>query len=418
MSRQNCAIVLGGIASHIPLIQKLQQYGYFVLLVDYLDDPPAKRFADEHVQISTFDEQGIYDLAKRVEAKVIVNCCIEHLNPIVSRVSEELDLPVLYSSGIAVNVSEKRQMKRLLIENGIPTSKYVALDSLDEDALRELSFPMFAKPADGSGSNGVSRVENYDELLVAFEQANTFSKSKHIIVEEEAQGQECNVYCYVLEGRAKVLLVSAKYSEIYSKSHKNTKCIGTYAPANIGSIAQEKIRDAAQGIADGFGLSSTPMFIQLMVNEDDISVIEFACRIPGGYSYRSIFNKFGFDYFDFTLKVLLNESPDCNLVDTGEISIVHSFYANPCTLSSVEGVEELVQDGTIVDVNLARKPGDVISDESGNREKVGHFVISAMAPEEAIQKVDRFFEFVRVLNTHGENVLRCDLKLSLKDIDN
>lgn len=416
MRDNSCAIVLGGIVSHIPLIEKLQQRGYYVVLVDYLDDPPAKRFANEHAQISTFDEEAILALAKERGARIIVNCCLEHLNAIVSRLSAKLELPCLYPEETALNVSEKSRMKAKLLESGVPTSKYTSVSSLDDNSVEELGFPMFVKPADGSGSNGVSRAENPEELRDAFEKASSFSRSGKVIIEEEAIGLECNVYCYIKDGKAEVLLSASKYSEIHNKDHANTKCVSTYAPAPISRGAERSIALAAQGIADGFALDSTPMFMQLIVNGDEISVIEFACRIPGGYSYRSILNKLGFDYFEFTLDVLLGNDPDCSLTETGEISLVHSFYARPCILDAVIGTEALIEDGTIVDVNLPREKGSVISCESCNREKVGHFVVAAQSPDEAIDKVDIFFDTVKVLDSKGKDVLRRDLRLARSQV--
>ena len=416
MQEKSNAIVLGGIVSHIPLIEKLQSRGFRVILVDYLDNPPAKRFANEHAQISTFDEDSIRNLARRKNAALIVNCCLEHLNVIVSRISGELGLPCLYNESTALDVSDKNRMKKKMVDLGIPTSRYVSLQTLSKDSVDQLNYPLFVKPADGSGSNGVSRVESSAELRQAFLKAKQFSKSGFVILEEEAFGIECNAYCFIKDGHAHVLLISSKYSEIHNAKHVNTKCICTYAPAPIGDEARNSISRVAQMIADGFSLSSTPMFMQLMVRGNEISIIEFACRMPGGYSYRSILSKLGFDYFDFTLDVLLGLQPNCTLADTGEISLVHSFYASPCVLDSVIGADQLISDGTLVDVNLARERGSVISDESCNREKVGHFVVAAQTNEEAIAKVNKFFDTVKVLDDKGVDCLRRDLRLTLHDI--
>ena len=41
------AIVLGGTSAHIALIKNLQRRGYYVILADYLKNPPAKEYADK-----------------------------------------------------------------------------------------------------------------------------------------------------------------------------------------------------------------------------------------------------------------------------------------------------------------------------------------------------------------------------------
>ena len=55
------ALVLGGTSPHVLLVNKLHERGYYVVLVDYLSNPPAKRVADEHVQASTLDEEKVLD---------------------------------------------------------------------------------------------------------------------------------------------------------------------------------------------------------------------------------------------------------------------------------------------------------------------------------------------------------------------
>ena len=44
------AIVLGGTEDHIKLIELLKNRGYFVILIDYYKNPPAKKAADLHIQ--------------------------------------------------------------------------------------------------------------------------------------------------------------------------------------------------------------------------------------------------------------------------------------------------------------------------------------------------------------------------------
>ena len=58
-------IVLGGTAAHVPLIISLKKRGYYVILIDYLDNPPAKQFADLHIKTSTLDKESVLDVAKK-----------------------------------------------------------------------------------------------------------------------------------------------------------------------------------------------------------------------------------------------------------------------------------------------------------------------------------------------------------------
>ena len=78
------AIVLGGTRPHITLIQKLKDRGYYVILLDYLESPIAKEYADEHIRESTLDKDLVLKIAKEqlILRKVILQATymIEQMN--------------------------------------------------------------------------------------------------------------------------------------------------------------------------------------------------------------------------------------------------------------------------------------------------------------------------------------------------
>ena len=62
------AIVLGGTNPHIELIENLKRRGYYTVLVDYYENPPAKHAADQHIQESTLDLEKVLQIAKDIDA--------------------------------------------------------------------------------------------------------------------------------------------------------------------------------------------------------------------------------------------------------------------------------------------------------------------------------------------------------------
>lgn len=55
-------LVLAGGFDQIELIKEIKFKDCDVILADYYESPPAKAYADKHVQISTLDEEKIYEL--------------------------------------------------------------------------------------------------------------------------------------------------------------------------------------------------------------------------------------------------------------------------------------------------------------------------------------------------------------------
>lgn len=98
---------------------------------------------------------------------------------------------------LASSVSmDKDIMKRLCRERGLPVVEYVAVvrDEFDPAAIaRQISYPVFVKPANLGSSLGISKAKNNEELVGAFELAAQYDRK--IIVERAVIGREleCSV---------------------------------------------------------------------------------------------------------------------------------------------------------------------------------------------------------------------------------
>ena len=111
-------IVLGGGLDQIALIKELKSRGHWVYLVDYLDNPPAEKFADKFFQISTLDEDAIYGLAIKHRIELITTACTDQALLTMANVSEKLHLPCYLNAKTAKNVTDKAYMKKKMQEIG------------------------------------------------------------------------------------------------------------------------------------------------------------------------------------------------------------------------------------------------------------------------------------------------------------
>ena len=176
------AIVLGGTSPHIELIKQLQGRGYYVILVDYLDNPPAKKYADLHLQESTMDEDVVLDIAKKYEVSLVISACVDQANITACYVAEKLGLTKPYSYETAKNITNKGYMKKVMVENNVPTTKYVYLEKDDEINELQLKYPMIVKPADSCAASGVKKAENREELEQYLKNAKEVSRTGRTVV--------------------------------------------------------------------------------------------------------------------------------------------------------------------------------------------------------------------------------------------
>ncbi len=417
MNKQNMpiALVLGGVTNHIVLINKLKNRGFYVILIDYLKNPPASAAANEHLQISTFDIDAIRDVARERKVELIINCCIEHLNKEICKLAEELKLPHPYSYATALDISDKVRMKTKMRDGGICTTPFISVSSPDEIGEMMLNFPVFVKPAEGSGSNAVNMARTVEEVKSnVLKCLDRYPYSK-VIIEEKARGQEYSVYCFPSDGRANVLMVVRRYTDNDSADHM-TKCIATLGPALITDKAYECITETAEKIVKVFGLNNTPMFMQVMVNHDEVNVIEFAGRMAGGFSYRTIFENTGVDLFDATINAFMGIPNHINICKAEEYITVSTVYSKPCVLDKVTGYGELLDDGTLLDIMLPRLPGTQITGTTANGSRVAFLIHKDKTLKGLIKKIRKSFEKIDVLDADGNSVMIRDMYLTMEKL--
>ena len=198
-------LVLAGGADQIALIQELKKRGHQIILVDYFENPPAKKFADCHIVASTLDLVSVEQIAKEEGVDLVCTACTDQALLTVACVSEKLGLPCYIRYKTGLNVTNKSYMKKVLMANNIPTSKYTILSTDDESQIDGFIFPLVVKPVDCNSSKGVKRIENNEEFHKYTLEAINFSRTKTAIVEEFVEGREISADFYIDHGAAKFL---------------------------------------------------------------------------------------------------------------------------------------------------------------------------------------------------------------------
>ena len=171
MTDKPVAIVLGGTLPHVLLVEKLHERGYYVILIDYLKNPPAKFFADEHVQASTLDKDQVLAIARERKAELVISTCIDQANSVCCYVSEKLGLPHPYSYETSLYVTNKGMMKTRMREADVPSSSFVLTRDVADVDWEKVTFPCVIKPVDCNSSKGVHRADTKEEAVPFIEEA-------------------------------------------------------------------------------------------------------------------------------------------------------------------------------------------------------------------------------------------------------
>lgn len=407
------AIVLGGTVPHVHLIELLKLRGYYTILLDYTPHPPAKEYADEHLPVSTLDNEAVLEVARERKVSLVISTNVDQANVTCCYVAEKLGLYSPYSYEIALNVTDKQRMKRIMWDNNIPTSRYVQVTSVEDSRNINLSFPLMVKPTDCNSANGVKRVYTQEELEKYLPDALKYSRNGKAIIEEFVSGKEISAYGVVINEKAKLLMHQERVS-VYDGEDKVIKCYASLAPSRISDVATNKAEQILTMIAEAFHLDNTPLFFQGIVNGDEISVIEFAPRVGGGISFQTIKDATGYDIISAALDSYLNIpiTIDSWHPMNGKYA-VNQIYGTNGVYDKTTGGEEILKDGIVNVLSFYKHKGDIIDSSRASSSRIGVMVVSDITETGLRKKITEAFSKLDSFDTNGKSIIRKDLNLDL-----
>jgi biotin carboxylase len=409
--KMKSALILGGTVPHMELIRQLKERGYYTILIDYLDNPPAKDVADEHIKESTLDSEKVLKIAEMKKADLVISGCVDQANITACYVMEKMNKHVPYSYDIAKKITNKGYMKKVMSENDIPTSKYIYINNKNDIPKDiHISYPVMVKPADSNSANGVKKAYNENEMYQYLNEALQISRNEKGIVEEYIEGKEISAYCFVKNKKAKLLMTAERLSVIEG-DEKVIKCYASIAPAKISKKAHQRAEDIATKIAKAFNLDNTPLFFQGIVKGDEIYVIEFAPRVGGGISYKTIRNNTGFDIISATIDSYLGQEAEYHYHEPKHIYSVNTIYGKDSIYDHMEGAQKLIDGGTIEDIFYHKKSGATLDNSRASSSRIGAFIVKADDEAEMFEKVHRAYEALDAKDENGRSIIRRELNI-------
>ena len=378
------------------------------MLADYLLNPPAKKHADIHEQVSTLDNEAVLNVTKKYDAKLVISACVDQANITACYVAERMGLTHPYSYQLASDITNKGYMKRVMWDNAIPTTKYVFLNYGEELGENTLRFPVMVKPADSCAASGVKKANNAEELAQFLAEAKKVSRTGRTVVEEFFSGVEVSVYAFVKQQKANIMMISERLSAIEGEN-KVLKCYATITPPNITEGALQKIETYTTKIAQVFGLDNTPLHVQFICDGDEVSVIEFAPRVGGGISYENIKNNTGFDIISATIDSYLQKPVEVMYSRSKRFFSVNLAYGIPAVFDHIEGIEPLIEKGYIDSIHYHKAKGATITADRASGGRIAAILISGDSRQEVLDKVKYVFANINAYDDKGNQILRKDL---------
>lgn len=405
-SESKTALVLGGTTPHIELIQQLKKIGYYTILIDYLENPPAKKYADLHIKESTLDADTVISVAKQCGADLVISACIDQANSVCCYVAEKLNLPHPYSFETSLLVTVKSKMKEIMTLNSIPTSWFYSAENVEQIPWEDVHFPAVIKPVDCNSSKGVRKANDISEAKLYFSEAIKLSRSKEALIEGYVAGTEIQVDCYSNNSETEVILIREK-KQINRELAEEMNSQGSILPSPTCVGLEQRLQEIGSRIADAFGLKNTPFFYQAIVDDNrNVYVLELASRVGGGLSYYLLKEIAGFDSINAVINSYLGKSVEIKHNRSGCYYSTNLLYMNEGVFDHIEGLSEAKEKGLIKESFIFKEKGFIMDGllRSGNR--IGAFIVEADSVEEIMKKESDAYSLIRIIDINGKSQMK------------
>ncbi|WP_299671196.1 cyanophycin synthetase [uncultured Polaribacter sp.] len=214
------------------------------------------------------------------------------------------------TSSIGVELACDKEDTKYLLEQAeieVPRGDIIRRESSLEDACSYVGYPLVIKPVDGNHGRGITvDIQNYEDALIAFNQAKESSKNGIIIVEKHIVGED-----YRLLVINNILVAAAKRTPAH--------VIGD-GEASVERLIKEVNKDPRRGYGH------EKVLTQIVINDLTKTIIQDA-----GYTLNSVLTK--------GEKLILKDTANLSTGGTAEdvTDIVH-----PANVSMVERISKII----------------------------------------------------------------------------
>ena len=414
-------MVLGGGSSQIEAFVRAKAEGWYTVLADIDPTAPARAFADAYAQVSTFDAVGVTEAARDYRVDVIVVVGTDQPVWTAAVASAQLGLPYPLTPTQAQMVTNKRIMKRVFQEEGLPTSPWAILGAeynrWDAQGLDALRWPLVAKPVDSQGQRGVAIVRDRRALEAHWNEVQRFSREDVMLVEEYYPSKEVTLSGWMgAKDGCKIWAITDRVTIDPAEGSLGV-CLGHRYPSAFvhrGKHSYEQdVRDLAQRVCRAFHLPEGPLYFQFLIGEQGVRLNEIAFRLGGAYEDRSIPLVTGIDPLGKQLSQLKRlidpRIDDCVVYRTdgfrSRYFAVPLMFASPGRIARIGGIEALAALPGVAACGALQAEGTVIQPMRNASQRVAYAVLHATTPERLNHLVRTAFDTVTVEDEHGENLL-------------
>lgn len=373
-------LILGAGIYQVPLIKKAKEMGCYTIVTSIEGNYPGFKYADKCYYENTTNRERILEIAKEENIDAILTSGTDVAVTTIGYVCKELALNGVSEESSKL-VTDKSLMKDAFFKGGVRTATHKTVDSIEDakQAAVEIGFPVMLKCVNSSGSRGVIKVSDVDEVANAFEYASSVTEKNYIVVEKFIEGYEIGLDGYIIDDNQSLFVPHDKI--VYSNGKTNVP-IGHIFPCQCSQELYDDILEQAKKAVKALGLSNCFFNMDILINGNEAYIIEVGARTGATCIPELISLHYNIDFYEMMLNVALGNA--INIVgDPCQASAGQLLY------SEKEGVLERISYDEMEDVivQFDVEIGEHISKFQTGNNRIGHMIAADNTIESVLNKL-------------------------------
>ncbi len=380
----------------IPAILKAKEMGLQVVAVDRDPQAPGFEYADVCLPISTVDVPNVVKAAARLKVDGVMTLATDMPVRTVAAVAKELDIPGIDEQA-AINATDKIKMCECLNAGNVPIPAFFGVSNEEEyfRAVSQFDRPFIVKPADSSGSRGVSLVtdiSDQNEVKNAYKYSLSKSGEGNVIVEEYMEGPEVSVETLSVQEECHIIQITDKLTN----GSPHFVEMGHSEPTILSEVIQKEIERIVTSAVSAIGIKDGPSHTEVKVTGEGPKIVEIGARLGGGYITSHLVPlSTGVDMVECCIRIAMNEKPDL-IQKYRKAAAIRYVKADPGRILEISGVEDAKKVHGVREVNILRNPGDQSVEIICSNDRIGSVIAQADTPAEAVKICEDAIDRIKV----------------------
>ncbi|MEQ4722908.1 ATP-grasp domain-containing protein [Nonomuraea sp. B19D2] len=387
-------IVLGGGEDQIPAYREGRRLGYRVIGVDQRPDALGAAEADQFLCMTSRDPEGIARALGPIDVAAVISPASDAAQESVAELRRIYRTPHQTAPDALRCTVDKGFFRQVIDRLGLPAYRYVQDDDIEQliGAAADLGYPLIVKPADSSGSKGITVLDDPVDLPGAIEHARKHSFSRQVILEELIEGSHGAVESFFADGRLAFMAVTDRVitgpPAMISLAH--------VVPADLEPSVYARLSEAVSAICAEVGHRHGPVnFDFVLTPGGDLCFIEMGARLGGNGMPLMVRHAFGLNTVEAAIRLALGEPLTIDVTHRRIAALRILAAEADGVLTAVEGLAELRRMPEVVDVQVFKSPGEHVRAYTQAGHKLGYLVLVADTRELLEDALDRALRTLR-----------------------